>query len=74
MVIGKTPVPVRVAVKGLPSPEYMTVIVPVCAPAVVGLKVALIVQVEFAATDAQLLVCANGVAGDEIVRAVAVVE
>jgi hypothetical protein len=45
---------------------------PVCAPAVVGLKVALMVQVEVAATDEQLFVSAKG-AEVETVNAAAVV-
>jgi hypothetical protein len=73
MVIGMTPVPVRVAVWGLPAPVYATVMLPVCAPVVVGAKVVLIVQVELAAKDVpQVLVSAKG-AAVEIVNGAAVV-
>jgi hypothetical protein len=72
-VIGLTPVPVRVAVKGLSVPvAEETVRLPVCASPAVGLKVTLIVQVDFAATDAQLSVSAKGAAVETVNAAVVV--
>ncbi len=72
-VTGVTPVPLRLLVAGLPTPVYATERLPVCAPVVVGLKVTLIEQDEFAATEApQVLVSANG-AAVEMVRGAAAV-
>jgi hypothetical protein len=57
MVIGETPVPVKVSVRGLPVPAKATVMLPVWAAAAVGAKVALMAQVEEAGTEApQVLV------------------
>ena len=53
MVIGETPVPVKVRVRGLPVPAKATVMLPVWAAAAVGEKVALMVQVEEAGTEVQ---------------------
>src|SRR5258706_15082825 len=53
------PVPVRLAVCGLPAALSVTVIVPVRVPAAVGVKVTLMVQFAPAATEVpQVLVCA----------------
>jgi hypothetical protein len=71
-VTGVAPVPLRAAVSGLPTPVYATERLPVCAPVVVGLKVTLIEQVEFAATEAHVFVSAKGAAA-EIVSAAAAV-
>jgi hypothetical protein len=49
MSAGKTPVPVRLIVCGLPAPEEVTVIAPVRVPAAVGVNVTVIVQVAFCA-------------------------
>jgi hypothetical protein len=46
MVIGETPVPVKLSVRGLPVPAKATEMLPVWAAATVGVKVALMVQVE----------------------------
>jgi hypothetical protein len=73
MVIGETPVPVKVRVRGLPVPAKATVMLPVWAAAAVGANVALMVQVEEAGTEApQVLVSAKG-AALVIARATAVV-
>ena len=54
-----TPVPVKLAVCGLPAALSVTVIVPVRVPATVGVNVTLIVQLALAASDVpQVLVCA----------------
>jgi hypothetical protein len=75
MVIGATPVPVRAMVKGLPAPLYITVMLPVCAPIAVGVKVTLILHVPLAATEApQVLVATNSVDEDAMVTGTAVVE
>jgi hypothetical protein len=53
------PVPVRLAVCGLPAALSVTVIVPVRVPAAVGVNVTLIVQFALAAREVpQVLVCA----------------
>ena len=57
------PVPVRPISWGLPTALSVMVMVPDCAPAAVGVKVTLIVQVPFTASVdglmGQLFVCAN---------------
>ena len=74
-VIGATPVPVRVAVCGLPRPVYATVMLPVCALAAVGVKVALTVHVDFAAKEApQVFVSANGAAVEIVSPDIAVAD
>jgi hypothetical protein len=52
MVIGETPVPLKASVTGLPVPAKATVRLPVWAVAAVGAKVAVMVQVEEAGTEA----------------------
>ena len=55
-----TPVPVKLAVCGLPGALSVTVIVPVRVPATVGVKVTLMLQFEPAAREVpQVLVCAK---------------
>lgn len=72
-VTGVTPVPLRLVVTGLPTPVFATERLPVCAPVAVGLKVTLIEQDEFAATEApQVLVSANGAAVEIVSGAAAV--
>ena len=73
MVMGVTPVPVRVAVWVVPTPLGVTERLPVCAPTTVGLKVTLIVQVEFAATEVQVVVSAKGAAVEIVSGTAAVV-
>lgn len=74
-VIGVTPVPVRVAVNGLPSPVYETERLPVCAPVVVGLKVTLTLHVEFAAIEVpHAFVSAKGAAVEMLSPGIAVLE
>jgi hypothetical protein len=54
---GKTPVPLRLIVCGLPAPDDVIVIVPVRVPVAVGVNVTVTVQVAFCASVAvQLLV------------------
>ena len=74
MVIGETPVPVKLSVTGLPVPAKATVMLPVWAAAAVGTKVAVMVQVEEAGTEAPQVppVTAKG-AAVEIVSATAAV-
>jgi hypothetical protein len=74
MVIGETPVPLKAAVTGLPVPVKATVRLPVWAAAAVGAKVAVMVQVEEAATEVPQVppVTAKG-AAVVIVRATAAV-
>jgi hypothetical protein len=56
---GATPVPVKLAVCGLPLALSETVMAPVRVPTVVGVKVTLIVQLAAAASEVpQLFVCA----------------
>src|SRR5207248_2992223 len=47
---GRTPVPLKLMVCGLPVPEDVTVIAPVRVPTAVGVKVTVIVQVAFCAS------------------------
>jgi hypothetical protein len=49
---GKTPVPLRLIVCGLPAPDDVIVIAPVRVPVVVGVNVTVIVQVLFCANVA----------------------
>ena len=74
MVIGETPVPVKLSVRGLPVPAKATEMLPVWAAATVGVKVALMVQVEEAGTEAPQVppATAKG-AAVEMVRATAAV-
>ena len=61
LVLGATPVPVRLMVCGLPVALSVTVIVPGRLPAAVGVKVTLMEQLAPAATEApQVLVWAYG--------------
>ncbi len=73
--IGVTPVPVRLAVNGLPSPVYETERLPVCAPVVVGLKVTLTLHVEFAAIEVpHAFASAKGAAVEMLSPGIAVLE
>jgi hypothetical protein len=73
-VIGETPVPDKLSVRGLPVPAKATVMLPVWAAAAVGAKVAVMVQVEEASTEAPQVppVTAKG-AAVEMVSATAAV-
>ena len=73
-VIGETPVPDKVSVRGLPVPAKATVMFPVWAAAAVGAKVAVMVQLEEAGTEAPQVppATAKG-AAVEMVRATAAV-
>jgi hypothetical protein len=63
IVIGSTPFPVRVAARGPPIPLKLMLSEPVCAPAVVGAKVVLIVQFAPPASELpQVVVSAKGAA------------
>ena len=72
-VTGVTPVPLRAAVSGLPTPVNATERLPVSAPVVVGLKVTLIEQVELAATEAPHVFVSTKGAAVEMVSAAAAV-
>jgi len=55
------PVPVNLVVNGLNRSAAKVLILPVCVPVVVGVKVTLMVQLPLAGTLVpQVLVCANG--------------
>jgi hypothetical protein len=47
---GRTPVPLKLIVCGLPAPEEVTVIDPVRGPAAVGVNVTVTLQVAFCAS------------------------